>query len=352
MIAKLTPNPSTQTHTLAQKATLELVRLDAELDSHLINFAPILLRSEATSSSQIENLTASARKILSSEIGMKASPHADIISAHTQSMRTTIDLADNISPTTIRRMHKVLMQNDDRHVAGAFRKEAVWIGRSSSTPVGADYVPPHWTHIPPLIDDLVAFTHRTDIPPLIAAAISHAQFETIHPFTDGNGRIGRALVQAIVRARGLTKSVAIPISAGLFVNLDDYFGVLRDYRDGNLDPIIDCFSHASFSAVESTRILLKVLLQIKTSWEQQLKTRKDSHAWRLLDELLRTPAITAPMAAKRLAVKTPNIYPALKSLVSAEIIEEKHQHNFGSFYIAPQVLAALDMFSENLGRRQ
>jgi len=116
-------------------------------------------------------------------------------------MQAAIDLSRAISPAAIQQMHAVLLADQPRHTPGRWREEAVWIGTRSDSPVGASFVAPHHSRIDSLVDDVVSFARRTDIPPLVSVAVAHAQFETIHPFTDGNGRTGRALAQSLLRFR-------------------------------------------------------------------------------------------------------------------------------------------------------
>ncbi|MFK5689205.1 Fic family protein [Ornithinimicrobium sp. LYQ92] len=106
------------------------------------------------------------------------------------------------------------MQGYTRHPGGVLREEPVWIGGFASTPVGAHHVAPHHTHLMPLLDDLTAFARRSDLPRMTQIAVTHAQFETIHPFTDGNGRTGRALVHVMVRENRLVQHGLLPVSAG------------------------------------------------------------------------------------------------------------------------------------------
>src|SRR3990170_360123 len=218
-VVSLSPEPNGAARELAAEASTELTRFDAELGSSIAAFAPVLLRSEAAASSQIENLTASARAIFTAELGAKTGGNAIQIAANTRAMQAAIELADHITPDSILRMHKVLMEGQDRHAPGMWRTEPVWIGTSATSPVGATFVPPDEDRVPTLIRDLVDFTHREDVPALIQVAVAHAQFETIHPFTDGNGRTGRALAQSMLRHRGVTRNVAVPVSAGLLSNV-------------------------------------------------------------------------------------------------------------------------------------
>jgi Fic family protein len=104
--------------------------------------------------------------------------------------------------------------------------------------------------------DLVAFAGRTDVPVLIQAAIAHAQFETIHPFPDGNGRTGRALLQGMLRHGGLTRNITVPVSAGLLNDTNAYFRALAEYRAGKADAIVITVAEASFAAIRNGRRLM------------------------------------------------------------------------------------------------
>jgi Fic family protein len=351
-IAHLTPVPSAAAGSAAEVAARELSRLDAELGGRVAAFAPVLLRSEAASSSQIENITASARAIFSAELGAKGSRNAEIITANTRAMTAAIELADDVTPDAILRMHEVLMVGQSRHTPGRWRDEAVWIGTRSDSPVGAEYVAPHHSRIPPLIEDLTAFARRRDVAPLVAVAIAHAQFETIHPFTDGNGRTGRALAQSLLRFRGVTLNVAVPVSAGLLADVEGYHRALTAYREGDLSPIVSAFADAAMRAVGNTRELIAELDGIREEWNGRLTVRRSSNAWRLLDVLLRRPVLTSAAAAAELGVRQPNVYPPLTVLVDAGILKSKAEHRLGPFWRSDEVLDAIDHFAQRAGRRE
>jgi len=350
-IARLTPQPSATTAVAAERAARELSRFDAQLGARVISFAPVLLRSEAASSSQIENLTASARAIFSAELGAKTGRNAEQIAANTRSLQAAIDLSEDITPETIAEMHAVLMADQPRHTPGEWRDEAVWIGTRSDSPVGAEFVAPSHEHVPGLIDDLVVYANRPDLPALEAVAIAHAQFEMIHPFSDGNGRTGRALAQAMLRHRGVTRSIAVPVSAGLLADVEGYHAALTAYRAGDVDPIIAAFADASYRAVENARRLVAEIDSIRDDWNSRLSVRRDSNAWRLLDILTQRPVLDAATAAAELGVKLPNVYPPLRALVDAGILKSKAEHRLGPFWRTDEVLAAVDRFSKRAGRR-
>lgn len=350
-IAGLTPRPSSAVLTAAEDAALTLSRLDAGLGTRVASFAPMLLRSEAASSSQIENLTASARSIFSAELGARTGVNAAQIAANARAMTAAIALADDLGASSILRMHNVLLDAQPRHTPGRWRDEPVWIGARSDPPVGAEFVAPHHPRIPALIEDLVAFMRRTDIPALVSVAISHAQFETIHPFSDGNGRTGRALAQAQLRQLGVTRNVAIPVSAGLLADVDSYHRALAAYRDGEVGPIVTAFADASLRAVRNTRQLVAEIDEIRASWQERLTVRRSSNAWKLLDVLVSQPVLTSSTAAAELGVRQPNVYPPLRALEDAGIVTSKNEHRLGPFWRTDEILAAIDRFAERAGRR-
>jgi Fic family protein len=352
LIAWRHPEPDAQVVAAADEAARELSRFDAELGVRVKSFAPVLLRSEAASSSQIENLTASARAIFSAELGAKSGRNAEQIAANTRALQAAIGLSEQISSDAISQMHAALMADQSHHTPGEWREEAVWIGTRSDSPVGAEFVAPWYERVPELVGDLVTFANRTDVSPLVSVAIAHAQFETIHPFTDGNGRTGRALAQSMLRYRGVTRSVAVPVSAGLLADVDGYHAALTAYRAGDVNPIIRALADASLRAVGNARELVRTIDGLRESWNSRLKARSDSNAWKVLDILTRRPVLDSATVATELGVKQPNVYPPMRALVDAGIVRSKTEHNLGPFWRSDEMLLAIDMFAKRAGRRE
>jgi Fic family protein len=336
---------------LVDDAAAEVARFDAEMGGEIAPFAALLLRSESAASSKIENLTASARAVAEAEIGISARRNAAEIVANTSAMNAAIGLADHLDSEAILAMHRALMIGKEPEIAGRWRDEQVWIGGGNLSPHGADFVPPHHSRLGPGIADLVTFLGRDDLPVLIHAATAHAHFETLHPFPDGNGRTGRALVHALLRNKRLVRNVTVPVSAGLLVNIDSYFAALGSYRDGDLEPIVAAFAHAAFSSVDNGRILVSDLRGLRDSWAERITARSDSAAWKVCDLLLRHPVINAPLAARELAIPVRNVYRALGPLESAEVIVEFTDQRRGRAWRAVEVLDALDAFAARAGRR-
>ena len=336
---------------LVDDASTNIARFDVEMGTELAPFSSVLLRSESAASSKIENLTASARAIAEAELNPHTRGNASLIVANTRAMHAAITLSDRIDADSILKMHETLLSQSRSEIAGRWRTEPVWIGGSDHGPHGALFVPPRHDRVPRAIEDLVAFIDRDDIPVLVHAALAHAQFETIHPFPDGNGRTGRALLQAQVRNKGLTQNVTVPVSAGLLVNTDAYFDALTAYRLGDPLPIVESIAGASFSAVDNGRQLIGELRAIRSSWDERVKVRRGATAWRITDLLLRHPVVNAPLIADELRIAGQNTYRSLRPLIDAGVLVEFSDRKRNQLWRAPEVLDALDRFAVRAGRR-
>jgi hypothetical protein len=146
--------------------------------------------------------------------------------------------------------------------------------------------------------------------------------------------------------------VAVPVSAGLLADIGAYHRALTAYRDGDPQPIVLAFADASFRAVRNARQLVHEIEEIRQDWEGRLSARRDSNAWPLLDVMARRPVIDAATAAAELGVRTPNVYPPLRSLVEAGILKSKQEHRLGPFWRSDEILGAVDRFAERAGRRE
>ena len=349
-IAAIDPVIDREIAALAREAEAELIRFDTEHGDQMGAFAPILLRSEAAASSQIENLTASARQIFTAEVA-KASRNAELVAANTRAMSAAIALADDISSSTVRDMHRILMDAQPKHTPGAWREEPVWIGTRAESPVGATFVAPAQHRVPRLMEDFAEFAQRHDIPALEHVAITHAQFETIHPFSDGNGRTGRAIAQAMLRHRGITRTVAVPVSAGLLADVHGYHAALTQYRDGEPAPIVEMFAAASLRAVPNARQLIADIESVSERWKDAVRTRQGSVKRKLLAYAARRPVFTAESVAVDLGVTLTNIYRDLHALRDAGVLQSKSEHRGPLVWRASEILAAIDAFAERAGRR-
>lgn len=334
----------------ADDAGRELARFDAEAGHIAAPFASILLRTESASSSEIERITSSAKQIALADLGVSRAPNANLVLANVRAMTAALDLADHLDDVAIIEMHRALLAEAAPDIVGGWRGEQVWIGGGGFSPHQAAFVPPHHDRVPGLMKDLVDFLRRTDLPVIVHAALAHAQFETIHPFPDGNGRTGRALVQGMLRAGGVTRNVAIPVSAGLLSRVDDYFAALTAYRAGDPSPIVARLVDASFRAIDNGRILVDTLAAVRAQWLDDTRARAGSAARRLLDLLLRQPVIGIAHAARQLDVSTVSARSAVVRLEEAGVLTRANSGSRNRLWQAPEVLDALDAFAARARR--
>lgn len=344
----------------AEDARAAITRFDAELSGMFGgDFAPlsaVLLRTESASSSQIENITVGAKALSLADVGLaKFGSNARLVQANVEAMNRALELTGPLTPAHILAVHEALMHGQDQADPGRFRHQQVWIGGTDYSPHQADFVPPLDSRINTSIKDLCAFSERTDLPLLAQAALAHAQFETIHPFNDGNGRAGRALVHVMLRNGGATTRTTVPVSAGLLSDTDAYYNALTAYRNGDPNPIIDEFSRAAFAAVDNGQRLATDLRTLHDGWVNNLQARRDAVAWRVLPFLLRQPSVTSKLVQDTFKVTQPAADNALRQLRDAGALSKpKTVHGEGQkrnvVWQATEVLEALDRFGERARR--
>ncbi|GAA4181750.1 Fic family protein [Gryllotalpicola koreensis] len=336
---------------VADDASQAIARFDAEFALFPAPFAAVLLRSESASSSQIENLTSSARAIAEAEIDERREGNAALIVRNVRAMEAAIALANDISNDTIIEMQRQLLEDSHPEYVGRYRTEQVWIG--GSLPQDAKFVPPHHERVPAAMDDLVEFAHRTDLPVLVQAAIAHAQFETIHPFPDGNGRTGRALVQAMLRNGGLLKNMTIPVSSGLLTDIDGYFDALNDYRAGNVAPIITVFAEAALSGVSNACTLASDIARMQEEWATRMSgLRADASARRVAALSIEFPVLHTRVVTEKLGVSQPAAGNALEALAERGVLRAANSKRRNRIWVNDEVIAALDEFAARAGRRR
>lgn len=308
----------------------------------------ILLRSESASSSQIENLTVGARQLALAELNENTSSHASLVLGNVRSMEAALSLAKSLDVEALLAMNAALLPD-----GGRLRESLVWVGSSSFSPVGAAHVAPHASEVPEALEDLLMFARRTDMPVLLQAAIAHAQFETIHPFVDGNGRVGRALVHAMLAHHGLVTSTTVPISGDLLRNTKRYFDALTAYREGNAAPIIECFADAALVSAHDGRKLAVHLSRIAREAEDTLRNagvRRHSYAYRLVQVLVGQPVVNTAFVREELGVNTSVAQRAITTLTEHGILVERTGRKRGRVWHCTAIIDALEDYAEHSRR--
>lgn len=350
LIAKLSVHLEPDVLTAADEASQELTRFDAGSGTFIAPFAAILLRTESASSSEVENLTAGAKQVALADIGASRSENARLVVANTRAMEAALRLSDRLDEEAIIAMHAALLQESAPDAVGHWRREQVWIGGGALSPHAADFVPPHHERVPELMRDLLEFAARDDVPVLTQAAIAHAQFETVHPFPDGNGRTGRALIHALLRRNRLTRNLTVPVSAGLLHDPQSYFDALSAYRAGDVDAIVHAITNAAFAAIGNGRHLAREIGEARSRWDDLVRARSDAAVHRLMDALLAQPVITAKIAARTLGVSDVAAQSAIARLVDVGVLTQSGVGSRYRVWQAPDILDALDAFADRARR--
>jgi len=355
-IAAIDPPLSRGTTLALEQATAAVVELDRGAGAQLGALSGFLLRSESIATSKIERIYATRDDFAQALAGHHAGEEGRRTAAAVEAITSLVDgaAAGPITVASINEAHRELLAGDplEAAFAGIPRTGQNWIGEGDFTPRLASYVPPPANLVDALLDDLATAANRADLPSIAQAAIVHAQFESIHPYTDGNGRIGRALINAVLRHRGLTTRVVVPVASVMLADVDQYFSQLGEYRLGNADDFVGYLTHATAVAATEAVTSAQRLADLPEQWRADVKLRKGSAADRLLDRVLETPVLTDKSAAAAAGSPVRRIYAALDRLTEAEILTEVTGKKRDRVWVASDVLDELDRLEERIGRRQ
>ena len=324
--------------------------------------ARLLLRAESVASSFIEGLVVGGRRLLRAEAAAATGERdvdvtAEEVLANIRAMSWAVDAVANLTMLTVDGLltiHDHLLRDtrSSEH-AGHLRDEQNWIGGSGFNPCSAAFVPPPPEHVADLVEDLCAFINRDDLPAVAQAAIAHAQFETIHPFIDGNGRTGRALIHVVLRRRGLAPRILPPVSLVLATWSASYIDGLTATRyRGRADSAaahdganrwIALFAAACHRAVEDAAGFEQDVSHIQQRWRDALgRVRAGSAAERLLHVLPGAPVLTVSSAADLIGRSFQAANEAMARLHSAGIVQ---QVNIGRRNRAFEARAIIDTFT-------
>lgn len=306
--------------------------------------AQLMARHEALASSYIESISAPILDVVLPAVTQLSRSINDAVDT-VRFVRTNHDR--DLSVDMLLDWHVRLMKSTPlaREHLGRLRDEQGWIGGTS--PVEASLVTPPPNLVPALVDDLVVFANRVDIEPVLQAAIVHAQFELIHPFADGNGRIGRLLVDWVLSRRlGL---VAPPgISSVIVGDIGGYLSGLTLFRIGDLDAWVSWFASVVTRSSQRQLGLVQAIDELKARWRAQLLARSDSSAWNTLSLIPRHLVLDSRVVAAELGISPRAALSALEALRESGILEE-HSRPIGKgrpsrLFVSSELLALVDVF--------
>lgn len=361
--APLPPIPPVKIDAEIESLNLKAMQLVASLDSLgrvLPNrdlFLAMFIKKEALLSSQIEGTQASLQDVLNFEQGNVPENVNDVeevinyIKALNYGLTRLEDLP--ISLRLIKELHEKLMQGvrGGNKTPGEFRRSQNWIGRPGSTPENASFVPPAVHQMNEALGQLEHFLHEPSRYPLIDCGLIHYQFETIHPFLDGNGRIGRLLITFYLITQKVMKFPLLYISYYLKKHRAEYYRTLNlVHEQGEYEQWVIFFLKGVIHTAESGMAAIEKILALMDKDRLVLVENKvfSIHANALLQQLFVTPLISANDIAEKFKVSFPTASTLLNEFEAAGIIKEITGKKRDRRYAYTKYLAILEKGTEPL----
>lgn len=353
--APLPPNPplyqDEELSNLLSAASLSLGKLSglASVISDPDLFVYLYVRKEALLSSQIEGTQCSLEDVLNIEIENGPQNHdIEEVSNYVKAMNQGLDRLKEIPVCTrlIKEIHTELMTGvrGSNNTPGEFRKSQNWIGRPGATLLTAEFVPPPFESIDFLMSDLENFIHsENSTPPLIKAALIHAQFETIHPFLDGNGRLGRLLITYLLCYWKVLDRPLLYLSYYFKAYRSEYYTKLMDVRlKGDWEEWIKFFLKAVAESAEMANIAALEIYRLHQANRETLeKSRPTAYAIQVFDEFCLSPMWSANDLFKKHKSSKPKINRALGHLLQLGFIKEVSGKQRNRRYIYDKYLSIL-----------
>lgn len=345
------------------EAAIRDLNLSGSRHTSLEGLARLLLRAESVGSSRIEGLQVGAARIATAELvstegGEFEDRAAAEILANVNAMESAIENAsgvDKFGLPKLLQVHSELMRwSPQPQIGGVIRQEQNWIGGSSYSPLKAVFVPPPHEEVPRLMEDLLSYVNGDAHSPLAQAAIAHAQFETIHPFVDGNGRTGRALIHVVLKRRGVAPNFVPPISLILATWSADYVESLQSFRhlaqadsaerSESIHELLRLFASATIRACGDAQIFATDVDNLTKAWQERVgKVRSDSATAELIRLIPGSPVLTVNTAARLIGKSIAATNNAVNALTKAGVLSQRNVHNLR--YRIFESREAIDLFT-------
>ncbi len=351
-------------------AEAALVRLDTAA-SALANteaLARLLLRAECVASSRIEGLEVGGRRLLRADAAQQLGEDPGDVTAteilgNINAMVwgvSSVEPGNMMTVESLLEVHRRLLAGTrlEKH-GGRIRGMQNWIGGSDYNPCSAEFVPPPPEMVASLLDDLLTFCNDDSLPALAQAAIAHAQFETIHPFVDGNGRTGRVLFHLIMRRRGLGLRIPPPISLILAAWPRDHVAGLTatryigppdsDEAHAGVNRWIALFASACHRAVDDASGFEEQVRTLQKSWQERAgNVRRDSAARLLIGALPAVPVLTTSTAAESIGRSFQAASQAINQLMEAGVLAQVTVGRRNRIFEAPELIEAFTTLERRL----
>jgi Fic family protein len=313
------------------------------------------VRHEAVLSSQIEGTQSTLEDILEYEVDPTGDDTPDDIEEvvnYVRAMNYGLNRLNDfpLSLRLIREIHGELLRGvrGSSRNPGAFRESQNWIGPAGADISNAAFVPPPPHEMKTALGDLELFLHKEDMPVLVQCALVHAQFETIHPFLDGNGRVGRLLITLLLCQREILQRPLLYLSLYLKANRAEYYEHLMDIRNnGKWEEWIKFFLRGVISVSGSATSTARKILDMRTAHQQAIinsSGSRSANALRLLDHLFARPLVRVKNVEDILGITFRTANGLLEHLSQINIVEEMTGQKRNRIY---RFTPYLDLFNDN-----
>ncbi len=361
-LADWIPNIRPELNDLVQLAERNLSEADKPITSTTTRM--LLSRAEGLATSRVENIRTTMRSLSLMESLRGRSPretaHKNKLTLGSVKMNTdAVALASqtdsDITADDINELHRTLFKGtEDQYGAGRIRSEQVWVGHSHQTPAGAHFVPPPHSEVPALLADLAGYISNSALwmPSVVKAAVVHTQFETIHPYTDGNGRIGRALSNHVLHRHGHLNT-PVPLSAAISVQKQRYYDCLTEYQSyiGKASDEQRAASLAAMIGYLSDAVVVAcgyaaAVHECVAAWEHraaQAALRSRSSTSEVLNTIRQSPAATITYITEQTGLNTRTTQRAVRRLIDNGLLAEHYDPESSARVIeAPALLNIID----------
>ncbi len=329
---------------LLSKADRMLGRLDM-YSEHIPNidlFISMHIMKEATQSSKIEGTQTNMEEALLSKEDVPLDKRDDWMEVHNyiNAMNEAIKMLEDLpfSSRLIRNVHRMLMDGvrGEHKQPGEFRKSQNWIGGSSIN--DAIFVPPIHNSIPELMEDIEKFVHNDNLffPELLKIAFIHYQFETIHPFLDGNGRTGRLMITLYLVSKGILKRPILYLSDYLEKHRNSYYANLMRVRiDNDITDWLRFFLTGIIETAENGVKTFEEILNLQKEYEEKIRSlgSRSANALKVLTELYKSPITDANAVADIAGISAASAYTLIANLEKIDLLSEVTGGKRGRVYI-------------------
>lgn len=343
----------TQAISEADRAVSELAGVGRTMPNPHLLIGPFI-RREAVHSSRIEGTQADVTDLYAYQVGQLSlpgmapgPPEADVKEVHNyvRALEYGLQRLETlpVSLRLVRELHERLMEGvrGEHATPGEFRRTQNWIGPPGGNPKEAPFVPPPVRHMHEALHALEEYLHSDDVyPPLVRLAMIHHQFEVIHPFIDGNGRLGRLLISLLLVSWGLLPEPLLYLSAFFSRHRQDYYDLLMAVSErGAWTEWISFFLEGVAEQSRDAVFRARRLQDLRTDWHERLtEARASALLLQLADHLFDSPVITIPEAERLLGVTYRSAQLNVEKLVDADILRQVGEADYRKTFVAGEIL--------------